>query len=440
MTGRRQRRPSVTVTQSTVPRSTVTQSAVTVVAEVLAGQEQPLRQLLESAGQDPANNSLVPFAGFPNVHFARFFLMDSARDLRGRPLAPRLVFMADVDGPADAFLAELVSALGPGLDTILSHCHGYLGRAGQLQYVRRQSVPTAASYVNTIGRTVAQIRQEAALRDALQEYLDRTAAQWRGADPRRVRAAIQQLVEREPSLAWARRPVPTDPAYILAERLHILIVASAVVALFPPIVFGLPIWLWLLRRHEKTDVARDVIPDDAFVQALAVQEDHGVQNPFTSAGYVKPGPFRSFTASVVLGGISFLTRHVFNHADLIGVKTIHFGRWVFIDQKRRLIFTSSYDGSLESYMDDFVDKIAWGLNAVFSNGVDYPKTNWLILDGAHDEQVFKRFNLAHQLVAPFWYAGYQGLTALNIENNARVRAGLYGDMDGPAARAWLRRL
>jgi len=419
---------------------TITQSAVTVVAEILAGHEAGLRQLLVDAGQDPGNNALVPFAGFANVHFARFFVMDATRDLRGRPLPPRLVFMADVDGPADAFLIQLVGALGQGLDTILSHCHGYPGHAGQLQFLRRHSVPTAANYVNTIGRTVAQIRQEAALRDAVQGYLDLTAAQWRGAKPIRVRAAIQRFVEGEPSLAWARRPLPPDPSYVLRERLHILIVAAVVVALFPPIVLGFPFWLWLLRRHEKSDVARDVIPDDAFVQALAAQEDHGVQNPFTSAGYVKPGPFRLFTASVVLWGISFLTRHAFNHADLIGVKTIHFGRWVLIDQKRRLLFTSSYDGSLESYMDDFVDKIAWGLNAVFSNGVDYPRTNWLLLDGAHDEQVFKRFNLAHQLVAPFWYAGYQGLTALNIENNARVRAGLYGDMDESATCAWLRRL
>jgi hypothetical protein len=46
----------------------------------------------------------------------------------------------------------------------------------------------------------------------------------------------------------------------------------------------------------------------------------------------------------------------------------------------------------------------------------------------------------HQLVSPFWYAAYQGLTALNIDNNAEIRAGLYGAMDDAATRAWLRRL
>jgi hypothetical protein len=91
-------------------------------------------------------------------------------------------------------------------------------------------------------------------------------------------------------------------------------------------------------------------------------------------------------------------------------------------------------------MDDFIDKIAWGLNITFSNGVDYPKTNWLVMDGARDEQVFKRFNLMHQVVTPFWYAAYQGLTALNIDNNARIRAGLYSELDDAATRAWLARL
>ena len=40
-------------------------------------------------------------------------------------------------------------------------------------------------------------------------------------------------------------------------------------------------------------------------------------------------------------------------------------------------------------MDDFINKVGFGLNVVFGNGVGYPTTNWLILDGAKDEQKFK---------------------------------------------------
>jgi hypothetical protein len=423
------------------------QSAVTVMAEILAGHEPPLRQLLEEAGKDAARNALAPFGELPNVHFARFFIMDTTTDRQGRQYSARLIFLADVDGPADAFIQALCDLAGAGLDTIYAHCRGYPGRARLREFLRGHSIPVAAKYVNTIGRTVQQIRHESALREAIQEFLDldsgngNARGKWSGADPRRVRAAIQEFIEREPTLAWARQPVPPpEPSYILGEKVHFFLVAAVGVVLFPGIVLGLPVYLALLRWHETHDTACDVIPDDALIQALAAQEDHGVQNPYVSAGFVKPGPFRRFTESVVLWGANFLTRHVFNHANLIGVKTIHFARWIFIDQKQRLIFASNYDGSLENYMDDFVDKIAWALNIAFSSGVDYPKTNWLIFDGAHDELTFKRVNLTHQLVSPFWYAGYQGLTALNIDNNAEIRAGLFGAMDEAAATAWLRRL
>jgi len=198
-----------------------TQASVPVMAEILDGHEPQLRALLENAGQAPANNSLVPFGKLPNIHFARFFILDAARDLAGRPLTSRLVFLADIDGPADTFLMFLCSLAADGLDTIYQHCRDYPGRAGLLDFLRQHTIPVAARYVNTIGRTVQQIHQEAALREAIEGFLNRTSGLWTGASPRRVRAAIQEFVEQEPSLAFARRPVPQpEPAYIVGEKLH----------------------------------------------------------------------------------------------------------------------------------------------------------------------------------------------------------------------------
>ncbi len=418
-----------------------TQSAVTIVAPVVSGHEQALQTLLESAGQDPANNPVVPFGQFERVHFARFFILPSSTDTQGITYPTDLVFLADVDGPAEAFLLHFVGAVGDGLDRIYQHCERYPGRAGLRDYLEAHRMSAAASYVNTVGRTVAQVRQEAQLHDAIEAFLD-TTENLNAKPPRIVRALVQEFVEQEPSLAWAVQTPPSTPgaAYLVSETVQLALAGAAGIIFFPAILAALPFYLALLRWHELHDVNHDVVPDDALIQMLAAQEDHGVQNPFTSAGFLKPGPFRKLTGSVVLWGTNFLARHVFNHANLIGVKTIHFARWVFLDQHRRLFFASNYDGSLENYMDDFIDKIAWGLNIVFSNGVDYPPTRFLILDGALNEQVFKRFNLTHQLVTPFWYAAYQGLTALNIENNAQIRAGLFGAMNDAAARAWLRRL
>jgi hypothetical protein len=127
------------------------------------------------------------------------------------------------------------------------------------------------------------------------------------------------------------------------------------------------------------------------VKKLAALEDHDVTNQFSALGAVKPGLFRRWTVTFFVWVLNYGARHIFNHGYLTRVKSIHFARWVFLDDKRLLFFASNYDGSLESYMDDFINKVAWGLNLVFSNGVGYPRTRWLILDGAKDEQ---KFNLS----------------------------------------------
>src|ERR1051326_393268 len=121
-------------------RMVTTQSAVTVMAEILAGHEAPLRQLLEAAGQDAADNSLVPFGRLPNVHFARFFIMDAIVDQQGHRYSPRLIFLADIDGPVEPFLVALCTVAGDGLDTIYGHCGAYPGRAGLLNFLRTSTV------------------------------------------------------------------------------------------------------------------------------------------------------------------------------------------------------------------------------------------------------------------------------------------------------------
>jgi hypothetical protein len=139
--------------------------------------------------------------------------------------------------------------------------------------------------------------------------------------------------------------------------------------------------------------------------------------------------------------VSYTTRHVYTRGFLARVNTIHFARWTFVDDKRRLLFVSNYDGSLESYMDDFINKVAFGLNVVFGNGVGYPRTRWLVLDGAKDEQKFKYFIRRHELATEVWYNGRPGLTAFEMERNSRIRTGLeQPSMTDAEAREWLRLL
>jgi hypothetical protein len=75
-------------------------------------------------------------------------------------------------------------------------------------------------------------------------------------------------------------------------------------------------------------------------------------------------------------------------------------------------------------MGDFINKVAWGLDIVFSNGLGYPRTDWLIVGGAKDELTFKDYLRRHQLPTQVWYNAALGVTACDMERNSRIRQGL----------------
>ena len=139
--------------------------------------------------------------------------------------------------------------------------------------------------------------------------------------------------------------------------------------------------------------------------------------------------------------IDYTCRHVFTCGFLARVQTIHFAFWAFLDDKRRLVFTSNYDGGHEAYMDDFINKVAWGLNLAFSHGVGWPRTRWLVARGARIENKFKNYQRRHQLPTQVWYRAYPGLALVDLKHNQRIREGLeLASVTDAQAQAWLRLL
>jgi len=403
------------------------QRALTIAAPVRAGARVELEELLATMGDGVANGSVLDFGALTGVHFARLAVVEE-----DGPLPAHLILMSDFDVSPAKHLGELSER--DGLDRLFGHCEGYSG-ADRLGYLRRHTIKEQATYVNTRGRTLAQIGQEAQLREAIQDFLD--TRDWRGADPGDVRRAVREHVERDPALAWALEPAERPGRLArMREKLHLVAVPLLLLPLLPLLLLALPAFAVVLWLHERRDAAPHVRPEQSRVLELAALEDHIVQNPFMAVGHVKPGRFRSTLLTLILFGLNFTTRHVFNRGVLSGVKTIHFARWVFLDGKRRMFFASNYDGSMESYMDDFIDKVAWGLNLVFSNGVGYPKTRWLVFGGARAELAFKDYLRVHQVPTRVWYSAYDDLTALNIAQNERIRAGLRGGDE----QAWVQSL
>jgi hypothetical protein len=430
------------------------QSHFMVVAPIGAGKEAELRATLQSMNVRPGvvnpNNALVPFASLERLHFARFVILDhrTAEDIMAHGYAPSdwpksLAFLGDCDGAAEDFFPELIAIAENGLRKIFAHCHGFEQAADLLEWLRGRSKPAAANYINWLGRTVRQVREECALRDALVSYVEKHSAELSALDPRQVLYRLQALVrtEMESGRLSLSPPEPTPLSWSARNLLHLFGVPLVLLLAAPLLLIYSPIFAYQLRRLEKSDPEITPRPAVDHVQRLASLEDHDITNQFSALGAVKPGLFRRWTVTFFVWILNYGARHIFNHGYLTRVKSIHFARWVFLDDKRLLFFASNYDGSLESYMDDFINKVAWGLNLVFSNGVGYPQSRWLILDGAKDEQKFKNFIRRHQLPTEVWYNSHPGLTAFDLERNSKIREGIEkGIMSDDGIREWLRLL
>ncbi len=426
----------------------VQQHALSVFIDVREGEEQALAAELKAIKADPGGNATLPFGELAGVHFGRLVLLDPvAATKKRRAYAAKLCLLTDFDGDPEAHIADLLETAGEGLDRLFRHCEGYPSgkrapsAAAREAFLRDHITQTNTLYINTAGRSVEQIQQEALLHEAIDEFLDE--GDWTDASPRRIRAAIQDFVNSRHDLGWAMAPLPERTAGDwLRGAPGLAKTPLAIIASAPLWIPALPLWAGTLLAKEATDPTEDHIePDEAHLKKLAALEDHTPQNQFTAHGFVKEGPFRNLTANLLLRIIDYGTRYSYNRGQLTGVKTIHFARWVFTDEDQtRLLFASNYDGSLESYMDDFIDKVAWGLNAVFSNGVGYPRTWLLTIGGAKQEDNFKDYLRRHQVPTQVWFSAYPDLTAVNIDNNAEIRAGLVGELSDAECEEWLARV
>lgn len=429
------------------------QSHFMLVAPIAAGRESDLRALLNSMNNEPglANpyNNLLSFGAFSQLHFARLVLLDDGLQsdllIHGK-IAPKLptylAFLGDCDGPAREFLADLALRAGEGLRRLLSHCEGFTGGSDLLTWMLAHNRSLAANYVNWVGRTVLQVQQESALQRALSTRVPRTRIS-NDSEAQSVREELIAFVKGEVHAGRLTLtvPSPTPLGWRVATLLHALVVPLIGLALLPVLLVLMPLIVWLLRMHETTDPELCPSPQKEALEALQELEDRDVTNQYTALGAVKPGLFRRWLVTVLLVLVDYACRHIFTRGHLGRVQTIHFARWVFLDNKTRVVFASNYDGSHQSYMDDFINKVAWGLNLVFSNGVGWPRTRWLISGGARIEQKFKRFQRRHQLPTQVWYKAYPGLTLVDLKRNHEIRKGMEATtMTFAQTIAWLKLL
>jgi hypothetical protein len=412
------------------------QSSFMILAPIEPSREGELRALLASMNEGPgrvnANNELIPFAKFDQLHFARLLILDdkTTADVevygsRRKPYPLYLTFLGDIDGDENVFLKDLTELAANGLRRLFSCCQGFGDDTDLLRWIKKHRRPSIANYVNWRGRTVRRIREEAALQEAIESYLNREIS-LQDLDAREIHVNVAQFVREEKTSGRLKlsEESPTPPGWWIRNLLHLAAMPLLVLLLSPLLVVLAPFYLIRLRQLERTDPELCPTVDQGYTEELSRGEDHFVTNQFSAMGSLKPGLVRLLTTVGVLSTVDYAARHIVRPGRLGRIRTIHFARWVFLDGTKRMIFCSNYDGSVESYMDDFINKTGFGLNASFSNGIGYPTTNWLILDGCGDERKYVEYLRRHTLPTQVWYKAYPGLTAIDLERNSRLRQGL----------------
>ncbi len=324
------------------------QSAFFVMVPIRPNAHDEVAALLEGMNAAPGHadpqNSLLPFGAFDRLHFARVCVLrdNTVGDVAAYGIAPTaypdyLALLGDVDGSADSFLSELADRAGAGLARLFSCCEGFAPGDDVLAFMRQHSVSAAAAYVNWRGRTMLQVREEAAIREAVEAFLDRNVAATASATPLELHAMLRHFLSDE--IAAGRLTMtpeaPTPWSLLLANSLSAIVPILLLILLAPLAIAGGVILLLLVRRQEARDPEICPRVDPAYRERIAFTEDRDVTNAFSAVGTLKPGVVRRVMSIVGLWILSYAVQHIYGAGRLARVRTIHFARWVFLDDQKR---------------------------------------------------------------------------------------------------------
>jgi hypothetical protein len=162
--------------------------ALTVMAPILPGHEDELREHIESLPVGAAS----PLARLDTLHFSRIQIFDHLvyqgdGQKPDRLNAAHLVFTSSFDGELSPYLSMLRERIGAEANGWWSHCRGYPGSsdAGAFErWIREHQVHSAMFSVAYPSATVADVRGSLELRERVLEF----AAGAQGLEP----AELQQ--------------------------------------------------------------------------------------------------------------------------------------------------------------------------------------------------------------------------------------------------------
>lgn len=419
------------------------QDGMTLLFDTREDKMQDLIQLLNRLSDNIEENELIPYSKMNKIHFSRWVIMDPATDNDGNSLPGHLLFESDYDGKEEDHINEMLDYGLEGFIKIFRTCKGFpekenVTRNEVYAFIKAHDAPKTGLFIGAWGRSVEQIRQERNLYNAIEDYLDENREALKTKSPVEIRNQVKEFVWSKTEFEWSKVP-PGKRSFKQALQYYgylVYLILCAII-LLPVLLIMIITSLIMLRRKELKEPPPDHHLDKAKVSVLQKHEKFNLQNQFSAVGNIKSGTFRLRFLKKVLWMINRVSRYVFNKGKLATIPTIHFARWVFLDNQKRLIFISNYDGTSDQYLADFVNKQPVPMSAIFSHIVDFPRTKWLVLEGANDMKGFIVWARKKQIPSQVWYSAYKDLTLKNILVNTKIRLGLYGSMNDKKAQQWL---
>ena len=253
----------------------------------------------------------------------------------------------------------------------------------------------------------------------------------------------QGLIFTVPTLAllvlfsWLFGAYDPSPGYgwrFLGTGLRAMLATAIVVTL------GFAAFFIAIRRAEKSDwIDTSQAPLDHIAKIGQLEDAPGYsQNHILAVGEIKPGFLRAFAHAFALWGIRIIITFNYRPGFVINMGTIHYARWWRVPGTNKTAFYSNFDGSWESYLEDFITRARWGQTAVWSNWKGFPETKYLAFKGADHGENFKRWVRTKQQIVPFWYSRFPALTTDQIRGNALIHSGVARARTNSEAEEWLR--
>ena len=416
------------------------QNPLTLATPIKNGEIETLDALLLAMRDGLENGQPEEFQNLGTIHYLRMVMLKS-EDPEGNifpGISTRFVLSTDYDGDEDQHLLDLATKSPGFLDKLYVHCEGYPEAAkrtpqNRASYLKQWRIKSAAFFAGAPGRTLQQIKKESDLRNYIWHFLQ--SGNWKSKTPAEIHKSIKENVLAKTEFEWAK-----EKAELPRENWLGMAMLGLILLILLPFII---IWIIILHFvHEVRDKPLGLTPSQVNpvkTRELEEYEDLHNQNQFTQFLIMRPGFMRLKTLQGLMLFAKALIGNLFVKGKLMGIPTIHFARWIMMDDNKHMLFFSNFDGSWQQYLGDFIDKSGWGLTGIWSNSENFPKTNFLFTGGAYDAEHFLAWSRYYQIPTSVWYCAYPNLSIKNVMNNTYIRNELMETPSEQTSQKFLKR-